>query len=330
MDYREALNNMGYQRDPFGSALAPERAFSTEDSNRAAEAIYRAADEKALISIVAPAGAGKSTMLAGALAGLAADTHIVCPPVLEAERLGIRQIQWDIVGTIQGDFPEKFPRDASRRARLTSRTLGQAAGKPVILAIDEAHLLNSATLSAIKRLWNLTWLGRSPLLSIVLVGQTPLLTKLGDVWELGGRTEIIRMTGLTVSEGASYIAHRLEPVAKGLFDEEAMLKVARLCPIRTPLALNSVCRRAVQIAAAMGHKAVTVSDVESAAGVWDTRIQLLRDAQIDISELAKKAGVTRSKVRQHLASGKEDRESKTGQKIESALDQLLEAQTQGA
>jgi type II secretory pathway predicted ATPase ExeA len=325
--YREALTGYGIRRDPFGSALEPDKAFATLDSTRASEAIYNAVDEKVLLAVIAPAGAGKSTMLAGVLGNIFADCHVVCPPVIEADRLSIAGIQREIVETIEAKERERVPRDSSRRARGTAQTIGHAS-KPVLLALDEAHLLTYATLTAIKRLWNLPYLGRSPLLSIVLVGQTPLLSKLGEIWELGGRTETIRMSGLTVSEGASYIAHRLSVTGakETLFTEEAKMAVSRLCPGRTPLALNGVCRRAVSVAYAMGHQQVTEEDVRNAAGVWDIKVQLLRDAQIDIKSIADRAGVSSATVRAHLSSGSGTSSANSARKIEEVIDSLLSAQ----
>ena len=83
-------------------------------------------------------------------------------------------------------------------------------GERPIVVIDEAHMLEDiGTLETVRLLLNLQQNG-SPLLSIVLVGQPPLLSTLSRTPRLEERLDISALVEpLNVDETSSYLQHRL-------------------------------------------------------------------------------------------------------------------------
>ena len=69
--------------------------------------------------------------------------------------------------------------------------------------INDAHVLHPTTLRALKRLRELSWRGRSPLLTVVLLGQTD---RAGAIPEVGLRTSTVTLAGLTAAEAETAVA----------------------------------------------------------------------------------------------------------------------------
>ena len=106
------------------------------------------------------------------------------------------------------DLSDETPRRSGEaRSWQVQRILGEASrgGQRVVLLIDDAHVLHHQTLRALKRLLELSWAGRSPLLGIVLLGQHD---RTASIPEVGLRTDHVQLAGLS-ADNVSRILHYL-------------------------------------------------------------------------------------------------------------------------
>ncbi|MXX62981.1 MAG: ATP-binding protein [Holophagales bacterium] len=170
--------------------------LETADDRRVAGTVAAAVEARLMVSIVGPRGAGKTHSARMALN--TAGARVVEPLRLTRERLHMGDIEWAIV---RGLMPDERPRRSGEaRSHQVRRVLGRAQqSAPIVLLIDDAHTLHHQTLRALKRLRELDWLGVSPLLGIVLLGQAD---RVGAIPEVGLRSDRVRLAGLTVDEAA--------------------------------------------------------------------------------------------------------------------------------
>ena len=170
--------------------------LETADDRRVAGTVAAAVEARLMVSIVGPRGAGKTHSTRKALR--AAGARVVEPLRLTRERLHMGDIEWAIVREL---MPDESPRRSGEaRSHQGRRVLGRSQqNAPIVLLIDDAHTLHHQTLRALKRLRELDWLGVSPLLGIVLLGQAD---KVGAIPEVGLRSDRVRLAGLTADEAA--------------------------------------------------------------------------------------------------------------------------------
>lgn len=137
---------------------------------------------------------------------------------------------------------------------------------PVVI-IDEAHLLNDATLSHLHILANFD-LDSAPLLSLVLVG----LPELHDRLKLGVNRSLLTRIGTMVDiaptlpdHTAQYVRARLESAgSKGeLFASDAMTLLHELTA-GVPRVVDSIALDSLELAAATGERLVTRGTVRRA------------------------------------------------------------------
>ena len=180
----------------------PAGAMPTGDTARVREVVGAAARSRALLSLTGPRGSGKSVALRAALE--AAGARVVEPLRLDRERLRMGDIAVAVIRELSGEAPRA---SAEARARQVRRLLG-AASPPATLVLDDAHRLHWATLAGVKRLMELAWGGRSPLLAVVLVGHRD---RAASVPEVGLRADAVSMLGLSEGEAARALEAALRP-----------------------------------------------------------------------------------------------------------------------
>lgn len=104
-------------------------------------------------------------------------------------------------------------------------------GRHAVLVVDEAHLLREPRiLRTLRLLLNLEHEGR-PALSLVLVGQTALLTLVDRLPELNDRLGArCMLRRFRAEETMAYVQHRLAAAgaAKAIFSEDALEKIHEL------------------------------------------------------------------------------------------------------
>ena len=235
---------------PPGDDLWAGRHLETADCARAAALVEAAASHCALVSVVGPRGAGKTRALRSALRSSGA--RVVEPKRLDRECVHIG----DVVTAIVNDLSDERPyHSGERRTVQARRLLGSAAG-PVVLFLDDAHELHGATVRALKRLRELAWRGRSPLLGIVLAGQRD---RTGAIPEVGLRTAVSSFGGLTAAEASRAVLD----ACSGVVPVEAVGRLVASPRARNWLDLTRLVDDALLAAAVRGEGRVT-ADIAAA------------------------------------------------------------------
>ena len=147
--------------------------------------------------------------------------------------------------------------------------LSQAAqrGERPVFVIDEAHLLEDVgTLETIRLLLNLQLEG-SPLATVILIGQNPVLSTLGRTPRLEERLDISALVEpLSRDETQAYLAHRLQAAGARheLFTDEATETMHQLSH-GVPRRLNRLGDLALLVGYANGAQVVDGELVHSVA-----------------------------------------------------------------
>jgi type II secretory pathway predicted ATPase ExeA len=283
------LKQFGFSRSPFAAAR-----FQSTDVENVATAVQMAIDERGLLAIIGPRGAGKSSAITAALP---ANAQIVQPLTADRERMRIGAIEDSIVYDLSKDSPR---RSAEARSRQIRPILGEAAQRgPVILLLEEAHRLHHQTLRALKSLHELKWLGRGPLLTIVMIGQKDPLA-LPSLEEVAKRTKTIKLGGLSETEAHSYIQGTVGQV----WDETAIAALAADQAARNYLDLQEALIASMDQALAEGRRQVRLSDVYQAtcAGLKSMAEQL----GVPLKEIGQAIGKDKSQTSRIMSGQRDD------------------------
>lgn len=217
--------HFGLTSDPFANDVTQASdVFISQDIRFVREALWQNAKHGGLLALIGESGSGKSTVVADfkdRLAREGRDVLIIEPSVLYMEEndskgktLKSAAIVHAIIATVAPNVPIK--RDAEARARQVREllTAGHRAGQRYVLLIEEAHCLPTATLKHLKRFAELKD-GLRPLLSILLVGQTELRSRLAinnvEVREVAQRCDIVELPPLDADLGA-YLTFKFKRV----------------------------------------------------------------------------------------------------------------------
>jgi general secretion pathway protein A len=127
-------------------------------------------------------------------------------------------------------------------------------GKLAVLAVDESHLLEDAgLLDPLRLLMNLR-AGSEPLFTLLLIGQTAVLSTMERYNDLDDRLEIkVQLKPFTSDETAGYIEHRLvmAGASRPLFTPQA-LEMAHQLSGGIPRRINRLCDLALIVGFAAG------------------------------------------------------------------------------
>jgi len=218
----------GLQERPFGKTPNPSFLYESSQHREALARLEFAVDEKDLALLTGDIGSGKTT-LSRALIDRLGDSRpviLLINPLLTPSQL-LRSIASGL-----GLKPKHFRNDLLDQIHTALFELYEAGREPVVI-IDEAQLIPSrATFEEIRLLTNFQ-LDDQNLLSVVLIGQPELETRLAHkrYTALRQRIGIRYFIGpLTKDDTAAYIEHRIR-VAGGTrnpFSEEAMVAIHEL------------------------------------------------------------------------------------------------------
>jgi general secretion pathway protein A len=152
--------------------------------------------------------------------------------------------------------------------RATERRLRQltSIGKPPLLIVDEAHILDVAHLQLLQLLLNLED-GRDVRLSLILAGHVELLPHVQRVGGLESRVAArCALSPLSPQETAQYVRHRLQVAGRpaGIFSDAALTTIAELSQ-GMPRRINQICDLALLIGFADERRELSPVDVEAAA-----------------------------------------------------------------
>ncbi|WP_298032303.1 AAA family ATPase [uncultured Desulfovibrio sp.] len=272
-------------RDPFDDSQCPDDVYLSPESRYVREFMHDAALHGNFLAVVGESGSGKSTLREDLIERLRADGESIV--VIEPYTLSMsggqsgkpmlaRHIAEAVIATLSPGT--SIPRSQEVRDRRLHQLLrdSNGAGMRHVLIIEEAHDLHTHTLKSLKRFWELKD-GMTRLLSIILIGQTELLDKLGsnraDVREVVQRCMSVTLE--PVKNPAEFLAHRFSRAGADIataFEPEALealhdrLIVARDMSGRGaykgyPLTISNFAIAAMNMAAGIGERMVTADVV---------------------------------------------------------------------
>jgi type II secretory pathway predicted ATPase ExeA len=263
--------------------------MSTQDVQDVGRAVDDCLDKQGWLALVGDPGSGKTTALTVALKRRSV---LVAKPITPAKSsLKIHHIMDAIVM----DLTEENPRMSHEsRARQVNRDLGERViGKKqqVCLVLEEAHLVNPLTYKGIKSLREMDFMGKWPLLSVVMVGHQSLESKIHQSKEISLRVETYQMNMLTEAEGAHWITSR----APGLFRDDAIeLMVKSSSNI---LELSQAASMAMRNAYLAGRKQVFPEDLK---GQFMTLKEKMHAAGLTLMDVAIQVGKKKTTISQVL------------------------------
>jgi general secretion pathway protein A len=216
------------------------------------------------VVITGEIGSGKTTLIESFLRELDKDVVVA----------QLNQTQISPLGFLQGvlvqfGFSPFKMNKAELLATVNNFLIEQyAAGRKVVLVVDEAQNLSNRVLEEIRLLSGVETT-KDKTLRIILAGQPELNDKLAapELVQLAQRVRLrFHLTALTSEDIAAYIAHRLEVAGSGgrqIFSPAAVQKVARYSG-GVPRLINTLCDTAMMSAFASDKDTVAEADVEAA------------------------------------------------------------------
>ena len=258
-------NYFGFREKPFKLVPNPEYLFLSKTHEVALAHLTYAADQgDGFVVIIGEVGTGKTTLCRNYLEGLdnETDSAYIFNPHLEKNEL--------LVG-ICHEFGIRT-REKGTKALLDILNefliKQNAAGRKVVLLIDEAQLLSIENLEMVRMFSNLETT-KNKLLQIILVGQPELAGKL-ETYELRQLAQRIslnyELTPLSAEDTEAYIQHRIGVASNRysqLFTSNACRQAHRYSK-GIPRLINIVADRALLVAFSQDKPKVTRSIMQTA------------------------------------------------------------------
>ena len=260
------LDHFGLKELPFAITADASFAFNARSHERVLRAIRTGLENgEALIKITGEVGAGKTFLCRRFLAGLGPEflTAYVAYADLDADGL-LQALAKGFHIALEGGLGRHAVIEALQRALLEC----SAAGKTLVLCLDEAHTLRTEALDALRLLSDMES-GKEKLLHIVLLGQPELDEKLGADSARQIRQRIAtqcHLGTLARDELPFYLARRLSAAGYSgppLFAAEAVSALARASR-GLPRLLNLLAHKSMLHAAAASRLQVECDDVRAA------------------------------------------------------------------
>jgi type II secretory pathway predicted ATPase ExeA len=259
------LEHYGLREQPFGVTPDPNYLYFSEMHREALASLFYGIETGCgFLSLIAPPGTGKTTLLLHLLERLRKSAKTV---FLFQTQCDSREFFRYLLTDLGVDASTENM--AHMHESLNSVLLSNArSGKRFVLVIDEAQNLKRSVLETVRLLSDFETPG-SKLLQIVLCGQPQLADKLShpDLTQLRQRISIVsRLQPFAKREVTQYISHRLKVAGykgAGLFDADALREIA-VHSDGIPRNINTICFNALTLGYAKGLEQIdgsTVSEV---------------------------------------------------------------------
>lgn len=256
--------HFGFRETPFTREFSVAERWLWPHFDEVLEDLVRTVEQRQSALLIAPAGTGK-TALVRALVARLPDTryHVHYVKVTSISRRDLcREIAVACGLAPTGTYPGLVRRLQERFESCTADD-----GFRPVLILDEAHDLRPDVLGMLRIITNFDMDSRL-VLSLVIVGQPPLLTLLRrDEFEAVSRrmAHLANLRLLSRGEARQYMEHRIRIAGSRqfLFDDQATEAVFELT--RGNLrAIDHLCRKALELAALAGHPAIDSALVTAA------------------------------------------------------------------
>ena len=237
----------GFREKPFNITPDPGFIFLSAHHNEAfAHLLYGIDHHVGFIALTGEVGAGKTTVIRTLLGQLSPEqyrTALIFNPCLSS--LGLMQsINREYGLAVDHTDTADLLNDLNRFLLEEN-----AAGRTVVLVVDEAQNLGSAVLEQVRLISNLET-ERDKLIQIVLVGQPELRDLLSrtELRQLGQRIGVsYHLRPMNLADTRDYIAHRIEVAGRkdpNLFTTGAVHRIYRFSG-GLPRLINLACDRAL-------------------------------------------------------------------------------------
>ena len=239
----------GFQENPFRLTPDPRYLFLSANHQEAlGHLLFGVHEGNGVVVLTGEIGAGKTTLLRTLANDLDASTtlaYLFNPALSDVELL--QAINADL-GLADDSTSKKALTDELNRFLLVQ----QAAGRRVVVIIDEAQNLAASVLEQLRLLSNLET-EQEKLLHIILAGQPELRAILAQpaLAQIDQRVTVRwHLEPMGVKETAAYVRHRLSVAADGraasLFSPAALRQVHRFSG-GLPRLINILCHRALLV-----------------------------------------------------------------------------------
>ncbi|HYM41677.1 MAG TPA: AAA family ATPase [Steroidobacteraceae bacterium] len=262
------LSFFGLNEKPFAITPDPRYLFLSERHAEAlAHLLYGINEAGGFVQLTGEVGTGKTTIVRSLLAQ--------APPNAEiALILNPRMTAPEFLLTICQELGIEVPPTSQQSLKELVDTLSayllraHAAGKRVVLVVDEAQNLSTEVLEQVRLLTNLET-NTQKLLQIILIGQPELreLLARNELRQLAQRiTGRYHLNPLSREESGAYVLHRLRVAGAttDILSARALAEVFRLSD-GVPRVINVVCDRALLGAYSLDRHRVTGTLVRHAA-----------------------------------------------------------------
>ncbi|HEV7431564.1 MAG TPA: AAA family ATPase, partial [Steroidobacteraceae bacterium] len=258
----------GIAEKPFAITPDPRYLYlGRHHADALAHLVYGINDAGGFIQLTGEVGTGKTTTIRSLLARAPKNAEI-------ALVINPRLSPLDFLQTICEELGVGVPDDAVDSAKELVDQLNRyllrahAAGRRVVLIIDEAQNLSVEVLEQVRLLTNLETASQK-LLQIILIGQPELRELLGrnDLRQLAQRvTARFHLQPLAREETIAYVRHRLRIAGSTseIFSGAALREVHRLSG-GVPRVINIICDRALLGAYTEDHHHISSALVRRAA-----------------------------------------------------------------
>lgn len=213
----------GFTRMPYGRDLAPGMLHRTAAHGQALARITWCITERSLGVVTGEVGVGKTVAVRAAIASLDAVRYQVI--YIPNPAVGTRGIYRAIAAGL-GQAPAHHTAALIAQATEALAIEHAERGRTPVVAIDEAHMLDTGQLEAIRLLTNSEMDSRSAF-ACLLVGQPTLKRKikLGVLAALDQRIAVrCHMDGMNLEETAGYLRHHLALAGRSdtMFSDDAI------------------------------------------------------------------------------------------------------------
>src|SRR5579883_2209588 len=258
----------GLNEKPFSITPDPRYLYLSERHAEAmAHLLYGINEAGGFVQLTGEVGTGKTTIVRSLLAQAPKNAEIA---LILNPRMTAPEFLLTICEELGIGVPDSATQSLKDLVDILSQYLlrAHAAGRRVVLVVDEAQNLAPEVLEQVRLLTNLET-NTQKLLQIILIGQPELRDLLASyhLRQLAQRiTGRYHLSPLTREETTAYVRHRLRVAGatNDIFSAQALAEIFRLSQ-GVPRVINVICDRALLGAYSLDRHRVTAALVRSAA-----------------------------------------------------------------
>ena len=264
------LEHWGLQKMPFENVPSQKVFYRSPQHEEALRRLlYALEHRKGVAMLTGDVGCGKTTVIKALTTYLKQDQfqfQILSNPALQPT---------DLIKAILLKFGDNSSENGSKTVLLDrlQKLLFQFSeqGLSTVLAIDEAHvILNQGTLDELRMLLNIQSEDEF-LITLVLLGQPPLLKNISELQPLKERISIkFNLEPLDEDNSLRYVVYRLRAAGarRGIFTREA-IEILYEYSGGNPLRINNICDRCLLIGLMQKAELVNSKIVKDAIDDFD-------------------------------------------------------------